>query len=626
MVSVASDGGLLWREQRFSSLSAVARATADKLVGSGLLRRGERGMSKLRCAIYTRKSSEEGLVQNFNSLHAQREACEAYIKSQASEGWTLIRTAYDDGGLSGGTLDQPALKTLMADIAARRIDIVVVYKVDRLTRSLFDFANLIEDFDAAGVSFVSVTQAFNTTTSMGRLTLNMLLSFAQFEREVTAERIRDKLAQSKARGMRMGGVPPLGYAPNGRSLKIVAGRAAIVGHVFDLYRALGTVRQVEARLMIEGVRKPLRTMLASGRAFDGTQFTRGELYKLLANPIYVDEIAYRGQRYPGQHHPIIDRDIWNTVQARLATNAHQHRAQTNAHDPSLLAGKVFDDVGELLVATHATKRGKRDRYYVSRSLQHGTKISGATGIRVPAAELEPVIAAQLAAVFADPIGLCTRTGATIDPDRVGALVARGGELAAQLRVGNRAETVRASVARIDLHPERIAITVEPGAVLDALGLGSIVRRATQDRCHGAAPTQRPCAAHRHRRRHADATAPARSDARARAPTRASLVGDAAGRSDAQARAARPGRAAVALLRHPHAQACLPRPRDRRTHPRRVAAGRTQYPAADHLRSAAGVGRAARPSRRLTELLNGRNPHYEHGRGRKPPRVARHTRK
>jgi DNA invertase Pin-like site-specific DNA recombinase len=286
-------------------------------------------MKTIRCAIYTRKSSDEGLEQAFNSLDAQREACAAYILSQASEGWTALPDIYDDGGLSGGTLARPALQRLLAEVAAGRVDIIVVYKVDRLTRSLLDFSKLVEAFDAADTSFVSVTQSFNTTTSMGRLTLNMLLSFAQFEREVTAERIRDKIAASKAKGMWMGGTPPLGYAPDGRSLSVVEDHAAIIRDIYDRYLRLGNVRLVTEALAKDFVYAPTRTTI-SGRAFGGGRFSRGQIYSLLKCPTYVGEVHHREQVYPGLHQPIVARDIWDKVQALLNGTAgqasrHPHR-------------------------------------------------------------------------------------------------------------------------------------------------------------------------------------------------------------------------------------------------------------------------------------------------------------
>ena len=333
-------------------------------------------MKTVRCAIYTRKSSEEGLEQDFNSLDAQREACAAYILSQASEGWKLVPDRYDDGGLSGGTLERPALQRLLDDIRQGRIDIIVVYKVDRLTRSLLDFAKLVDTFDAAGVSFVSITQSFNTTTSMGRLTLNMLLSFAQFEREVTAERIRDKIAASKAKGMWMGGVPPLGYRPDGRSLAIVEDHAALVREIYTRYLELGTVRLLADWLQAKGLRTPQR-VTANGRSYGNRFFSRGQLYFLLRNPIYAGDIPHRDTTYPGNHPPIIARDIWEAVQAQLADHA-QGKRQAREPRASLLAGLLFDPEGEPLIAVHTTKSmpedgdhaRKRYRYYVSKHHHH----------------------------------------------------------------------------------------------------------------------------------------------------------------------------------------------------------------------------------------------------------------
>ena len=290
-------------------------------------------MKQVRCAIYTRKSSEEGLEQDFNSLDAQFVACSAYIASQASEGWTLINARYDDGGVSGGTLERPALQQLLSDIAVGRIDIVVVYKVDRLTRSLLDFAKLVEAFDKAGTSFVSVTQSFNTTTSMGRLTLNMLLSFAQFEREVTAERIRDKLAASKQRGMWMGGTPPLGYRPDGRSLAIVEDHARIIRSIFRTYLDLGNVRLLQDRLEIDGILKPTRTTKA-GRPYGGGPFSRGELYAILGNPIYIGRIRHGKTTYAGLHPAIIEQEVWEKVQRQLRENCRGTRSSTRVRHPS----------------------------------------------------------------------------------------------------------------------------------------------------------------------------------------------------------------------------------------------------------------------------------------------------
>jgi len=334
----------------------------------------------LRCAVYTRKSSEEGLEQDFNSLHAQREACEAFIKSQKHEGWQLIKTAYDDGGISGGTMERPALRKLLADIQNRRIDVVVVYKVDRLTRSLSDFARMVEIFDAHGVSFVSVTQQFNTTTSMGRLTLNVLLSFAQFEREVTGERIRDKIAASKKKGIWMGGPVPLGYEVKERKLLIRPKEAEIVRNIYRRYLELGCVRLLQKRITEEGV-----------RSVSGHVLSRGTLYKMLSNPIYIGQIRHKGACHPGQHEGIIGQELWDQVQQCFAQNRIGAKTHSRKTEPSPLTGKLFDASGEQLVPVHANKKGRRYRYYVSKSLLNNPKNDAISGWRLPAQEIEHTI-------------------------------------------------------------------------------------------------------------------------------------------------------------------------------------------------------------------------------------------
>src|SRR5207245_2720540 len=302
-----------------------------------------------------------------NSIQAQSEACEAYIHSQRHEGRTLARTRYDDGGFSGGNMELPALQRLLADIQGGRIDIIVVYKVDRLTRSLADFARLVEIFDAQGASFVSVTQQFNTTSSMGRLTLNVLLSFAQFEREVTGERIRDKIAASKKKGMWMGGIVPLGYDASERSLAVNPAEAETVRCIFALYRELGCVRRVKEEADRLGLRTK-RSTTASGTERGGKSFSRGHIYRLLSNPIYIGQIAHKGQPYPGQHPALIDTETWTAVRDQLATNASDHRRKAHATEPSLLAGVLVDARGERLTPSHAVKKGRRYRYYVSGAL------------------------------------------------------------------------------------------------------------------------------------------------------------------------------------------------------------------------------------------------------------------
>src|SRR5437763_3506036 len=355
----------------------------------------------LRCAIYTRKSSEEGLEQDFNSLHAQREACDEYIKSQRDEGWTPLPTLYDDGGYSGGSTERPALKRLLTDIQSGLIDVVVVYKVYRLTRSLADFAKIVEIFDAAGVSFVSVTQQFNTTTSMGRLTLNVLLSFAQFEREVTGERIRDKIAASKQKGMWMGGWVPIGYDRKDRTLTINETEAVTVRTIFDLFLKLKKVQRVQAELARLNLRtKPYAT--PRGRAVGGLSFARGHIYKILSNPLYIGKIEHKGVRYPGQHPPLVDAAVWDAVRAQLAANHHENRTRTNAKSKSLLAGLIYDDVGNRLVSSHATKNGKRYRYYVtSQGAGRLVATPDLTRLWLPAAMIDELVRARLQTLLRD---------------------------------------------------------------------------------------------------------------------------------------------------------------------------------------------------------------------------------
>jgi len=344
----------------------------------------------LRCAIYTRKSTDEGLEQSFNSLDAQREACAAYIMSQAHEGWEAVAERYDDGGWSGGTMDRPALRQLLGDVKAGKIDIIVVYKVDRLTRSLADFAKIVEILDAQGASFVSVTQAFNTTNSMGRLTLNVLLSFAQFEREVTAERIRDKVAASKAKGMWMGGSIPIGYALLDRKLVPDVQEAATVRLIFERYLALRSIGALVDELHDRGIVTKSRTY-RDGRTVGGITFTKGPLAALLQNPIYVGKVRHRDQIYEGQHEAIIDPELFAKVQTTLDTNRQDRRLGRNAKSPSLLTSMLFDPDGRLMSPSHANKGSRRYRYYQTR-LGPGEK---ALVWRLPAGEIERLVIASV---------------------------------------------------------------------------------------------------------------------------------------------------------------------------------------------------------------------------------------
>ncbi len=308
-----------------------------------------------RCAIYTRKSSEEGLEQDFNSLDAQREACEAFIASQKREGWSPVGEMYDDGGFSGATIERPAFQRLLKDVGAGRIDVVVVYKVDRLTRSLSDFAKIVDIFDQHAVSFVSVTQQFNTTSSMGRLTLNILLSFAQFEREVTGERIRDKIAASKKKGMWMGGLPSLGYDVKDRKLIVNETEAETVRHIFRRYVELKSVRELKQDLDSAGVVSKVRTA-SDGSPYGGQPLARGALYLMLQNRIYCGEVVHKGKSYPGEHEPIINEAHWNDVQAILSKNRVDRANGKSGNGPSLLTGILFDAQGGRMSPTHATKK------------------------------------------------------------------------------------------------------------------------------------------------------------------------------------------------------------------------------------------------------------------------------
>src|SRR5476649_507052 len=349
----------------------------------------------VRCAIYTRVSTDQRLEQDFNSLDAQYDASQAYIRSQAHAGWTLIRSKYDDGGFSGGNTDRPALQRLLDDVRAGKIDVIVVYKVDRLTRSLADFAKLVELFDRHGVSFVSVTQQFNTTTSMGRLTLNVLLSFAQFEREVTSERIRDKIAASKRKGIWVGGTLPLGYHVKEGKVAVIEDEAERVRQIYRLYLELGGVNALVRDLRERNIRTKSR-LLATGATRGGILFGRGSLFYLLRNHFYIGEVKYKDEILPGEQPAIMDRALFDAVQQKLTDQWTNRTTIRNASD-YLLAGLLFDDAGHRMIPTHATKAGVRYRYYVSLPHLHGeSKIASVGSVsRIPAAEIEDIIVKSL---------------------------------------------------------------------------------------------------------------------------------------------------------------------------------------------------------------------------------------
>ena len=410
-----------------------------------------------RCAIYTRKSSEEGLEQDYNSLHAQREACEAFIRSQAGEGWRLVKTAYDDGGFSGGGMERPGLQQLLEDIRAGLVETVVVYKVDRLTRSLTDFAKMVEVFDAKGVSFVAVTQQFNTTTSMGRLTLNVLLSFAQFEREVIGERIRDKVASSKRKGIWMGGNLPFGYDVHERKLIVNQEEAEIVRGIFDRYLELGSVRFLANELRQRGIVSSARVS-KKGNARGGKKLSRGALYYLLSNPIYRGEIRHRNERYPGQQEAIVSRELWDQVQQRLQNRGVRTGERRKTEVPrNPLAGKLFDESGEPLYVQGAAKGERRYRYYVSKALVTGESEIAQQGWRIAAREIERRVCAAGQAVLGDRATITLALEQScIDLNRLPSVLTTAQAWIVQLASTSESATALAAlVERVELNRESL---------------------------------------------------------------------------------------------------------------------------------------------------------------------------
>ncbi len=424
----------------------------------------------LRCAVYTRKSTEDGLEQEFNSLDAQYEACAAYAVSQRHEGWVLLPGRYDDGGFSGGNMQRQGLQRLLAEVAAGRVDIILVYKIDRLTRSLADFAKIVDVLDKAKASFVSITQSFNTTTSMGRLTLNMLLSFAQFEREVTGERIRDKIAASKRKGMWMGGPVPLGYVVDNRKLVVHPKEADLVRHIYQHYLELGSVVELAVELNGQGHRTKVQSR-ASGPHKGGCIFRRGTLYHLLSNRIYRGMIVHKGEYFAGEHEPIIPLDLWDAVQAKFKANASGTSRRLRSQQPSLLVGLVFDGEGRAMTPSHATKPGKRYRYYVTRSDQ----LDDAPAWRVSAHDLERLVCNRLSDLLMDQQILCD-LAADSTAEVIRQVLANADLVAANLRSGaarERAALLPTMITRIDLHEEGIDLTIERSRLGAALGLDTI---------------------------------------------------------------------------------------------------------------------------------------------------------
>ncbi len=424
----------------------------------------------LRCAVYTRKSTEDGLEQEFNSLDAQYEACGAYALSQRHEGWVLLKGRYDDGGFSGGNMQRPGLKRLLADVEAGKVDIILLYKIDRLTRSLTDFAKIVEVLDRAAASFVSITQSFNTTTSMGRLTLNMLLSFAQFEREVTGERIRDKIAASKKKGLWMGGPVPLGYEVLERKLVVNQEEAEQVRHIMRRYLAIGSVPPLVEELNQEGYRTKIQRR-SSGPHRGGCIFRRGTLYHLLSNCIYRGFIVHKGKAYPGEHEAIVDEELWGAVQALLADNACGSSRRLRHTHPSLLTGKVVDGENRQMSPSHATKSRRRYRYYVTRSDQ----LDGTRAWRVSAHDLEQLVCSSVAEKLLDPQFMLQLAGGTMDAEQLRMASAKTDLIAAALRRGGahaKAALLDSLVRQVRLDEDQVEVELDHDALRERLDIGA----------------------------------------------------------------------------------------------------------------------------------------------------------
>ena len=421
-----------------------------------------------RCAIYTRKSSEEGLEMEFNSLDAQREACEAYVASQKAEGWVSIRDRYDDGGFSGGTLDRPALKQLLIDVEAGLIDVIVVYKIDRLSRSLMDFARLVEVLDRNNVTFVSVTQSFNTTTSMGRLTLNILLSFAQFEREVIGERIRDKFAASRKRGMWMGGFVPLGYDVKDRKLVINESEAKTVRMIFERFVSLGSASKLARALQVEGVTNK------RGRRID-----KGFIYKLINNRVYIGEAVHKGTAYPGEHQAIVSKELWDRLHAILQRSPRERRAENRSTSEALLKGLIFSNSGAAMTPTYTRKGDRLYHYYISMdAIQNRTTLADAGPARLSAAMVDGAVIAEMRRMIATPevaarvIQTFKQEGTCIDERAIVEALIRFDNLWASLFPAEQARITRLLVSRVTVGHAGIAVD------LRHQGIGGLVRDLT----------------------------------------------------------------------------------------------------------------------------------------------------
>jgi len=429
-------------------------------------------MKRVRCAIYTRKSSEEGLEQKFNSLDAQREACEAYIRSQASLGWQMMKERFDDGGISGGTLKRPALQRLLTALEGNRVDIIVIYKIDRLTRSLTDFAKLAERFDELHVSFVSVTQQFNTATSMGRLMLNVLLSFAQFEREITGERIRDKIRASKQKGMWMGGIVPLGYDLADRSLHINTGEAQTIRELYETYLKVGNVTALYREAKAAGLRTKIRVR-PDGTTAGNRVLSRGHLHRILSNPLYRGEIVHKEKSYPGLHEPIVDQAIWDRVQDSLANNrVGQHYRKTAKHT-SLLAGLLYDISGDRYLPSHTCRHRKRYRYYVQVPTDEKDASPDNCAQRVPADQIEKPVKTAILDILTSPEKLTDALGQDFTAAELRSLLSEARKLAGQLKKAGTShwrQSLSGVLEQVTLGAGQIRLQISKPGLIAKLGM------------------------------------------------------------------------------------------------------------------------------------------------------------
>ncbi len=424
---------------------------------------------RMRCAVYTRKSTEEGLDQEYNSIDAQRDAGHAYIASQRNEGWIAVSDDYDDPAYSGGNMERPALQRLLADIEAGKIDVVIIYKIDRLTRSLADFSRMVEVFEQHKVSFVSVTQNFNTTTSMGRLMLNILLSFAQFEREVTGERIRDKITASKKKGLWMGGIPPLGYDVENRRLVLNEREAKIIRHIFQRFVELGSSTMLVKELRLDGVTSKCWTT-REGKIREGKLVDKSLIYKLFNNRTYLGELRHKEQWYPAEHSSIIDLELWDKVHAILATNGRVRGNVTRAKVTYLLKGIVFGNDGRALSPWHTTKKnGRRYRYYIPQ--RDAKEHAGASGLpRLPAAELESAVLDQLRAILRAPdllrevLPQAVKLDPTLDEAKVIVAMTRLDAIWNQLFPAEQSRIVKLLVDKIIVSPNDLEIRLRANGI------------------------------------------------------------------------------------------------------------------------------------------------------------------